>query len=363
MPRVKRFEYPTIIYDSSKHFPLSDFPQLSIFDIFSKTEFEIISHYQSHNLVFTFCPNKVCSRHNNKLNLSKTSRLVCPTCNETYPSRPKVFKNLKGTHQFLYAQLFSFCLGHNEQQTLNFLGIHSAGNKKIRDFKKRIQSVIISGLETEDIKLGGGVDNPVITDEMQKGRRRKGNGKQKSHPTIVHGDVVGACDNNRYRFTMTSKEHPGPPRLEQIENQLLSWILPDSTLFTDGAKCYITFQDKHPELVSYLVQLNHSEGEWVRRVTIEGKKVKASTNKIDGSWSHLRRFFSNHMVHQKDSFRYLKEFEFFFGTWARAQNSMDRILHFMQLHLDLSNLEGPPLAKPWKDLSKSKIFSTSQLFI
>ena len=62
------------------------------------------------------------------------------------------------------------------------------------------------------------------------------------------------------------------------------------------------------------------------------------------------------MVSQSDSFRYLKEFEFFYGTWAKSQNSMDRILHFMNLELDLENVHGPVLAKPWKDLSNSNIF-------
>lgn len=356
MPRSKYKEYPSVPYDRTKTFSLEDYPSLCIFDIMSKTDSQIIEHYQSHNLVYTYCPNSVCCRYDNKLILiSPLCQLKCQICHETYPSRPKLFTGLQGNHKLLYCQLFSFCLGHNQEQTAALLGFDTTNNAKIRNFRKRIQSVIISGLKAEDIKLGGGVENPVITDEMQKGRRRKGNGKQRSHPTVVHGDVVGACDNNRFRFTMTSKSHPGPPRLEQIENTLVQWILPDSTLWTDGAKCYITFQDTYPEKVSYLVQLNHSVGEWVRRVTIEGKKVNASTNKIDGSWAHLRRFFSSHMVHQKDSFRYLKEFEFFYGAWTKSQNHMDRILHYMNVKLDLKNVIGPELAVPWKDLSHSNI--------
>jgi len=124
---------------------------------------------------------------------------------------------------------------------------------------------------------------------------------------------------------------------------------------TDGAKCYITFQEKYPQLVPYLMQLNHSVGEWARRVTLEGKKMTATTNKIDGAWSHLRRFFSNHNVSQADAFRYLKEFEFFFGQWAKSQNSFERMLYYMQLDFEIKNIKGPELADAWVDYSKSNI--------
>ena len=113
----------------------------------------------------------------------------------------------------IYMQLYSFCLRLNHQQAVNFLGSGKENGHKVRNFRKRAQSVIIMGLETENKKLGGGVSNPVATDEMQKGVRRSGNGKQKSKPTRVHGDVQGACDKDRYRFEMTSKESPGPPQI------------------------------------------------------------------------------------------------------------------------------------------------------
>ena len=81
--------------------------------------------------------------------------------------------------------------------------------------------------------------------------------------------------------------------------------------------------------------------------------MTATTNKIDGAWSHLRRFFSNHMVSQADAFRYLKEFEFFFGSWAKSQNALERRLHFMKLDFDLERIKGPELAAVWKDYSNS----------
>jgi hypothetical protein len=360
MPRRKIVKYPEVLFDKNKQFPLESFQFPSIFEISSMTDMQIISHYQKHFLVHKFCPNTKCRKFNLQLVLNSTGALQCPVCTECFPSRPKVLKNLSGNHKFLYTHIYSFCLGHDQKQGMNFLGAKSQNGGRLRNFRRRMQSVIIQGLKTEDKKLGGGVFNPVMTDEMQKGRRRKGNGSQKSHPTIVHGDVVGACDNERYRFDMTPKKHPGPPRLEQIENTLENWLLPNSTLMTDGAKCYITFQDKYPDLVTYLIQLNHSVGEWTRRVTVEGEKITATTNKMDGAWSHLRRFLSNHMVSQSDAFRYLKEFEFIFGAWAKAQNGMERLLNYMQLESNLLNTEGPKLAAPWRDLSKSNILNIDQ---
>jgi len=357
MPRKQYVPYPETVFDKNIDFPLENFPFPSCFDICSLTDIEIISFYQKHNLVHTFCPNKICQRFDNRLVFDKRKstkgQLLCRICSENYPSKPKALKHLHGNHQFLLFHLYSFCLGHDQRQGMDFLGTEKKKGDKIRHFRKRMQSVIIRGLETEDKKLGGGVENPVMTDEMQKGRRRKGNGAQRGHPSICHGDVVGACDNQRYRFTMTSKKHPGPPRIEQVEETLKNWLVQDSTLVTDGAKCYITFQEKYPELVTYLIQLNHSVGEWTRQVSVEGGKMVATTNKIDGAWSHLRNFFRKHMVSQKDAFRYLKEFEFRFGAWAKSQNSLERLLNFMHLDFDLNNLDGPELSAPWTDLSNS----------
>ena len=360
MPRKVILQYPESHFDKNKEFPLQLFPFPSASEICSLTDSQIISKYQEHNLIHTFCPKKKCQNYNCKLVLdfsrSTGGNLKCPVCFDAFPSRPRALKNLKGNHNFLFQQLYSFCLDHNVRQSLHFLGLGDSNISKIQYFRKRVQSVIIKGLKVENKKLGGGVSNPVMTDELQKGRRRKGNGDQKGHPTIVHGDCVGACDNFRYRFTMVPKKHPGPPRFEQIEEPLRGFLLPNSTVITDGAKAYIKFQDAYPELVTYLIQLNHSGGEWTRRVTVEGERMIASTNKIDGSWSHVRRFWQNHMVSQKDSFRYLKQFEFGFGAWAKAQNSIERILNYMQLDFDISNINGVQLATRWKDLSNGKTF-------
>jgi len=357
MPRKKYIPYPQVKFDKSKEFLLDDFPSSSGFEIFGKSDKDIVGHYQTHQLVHKFCPYTICQRYDCELEFLTerfpSGELGCPVCGETFPSRPKALKGLHGTHKMLYCQLYSFSQGHNHRQSVDFIGSGKKSGHKVRNFKKRMHSVIVKGLETEDVKLGGGVDNPVATDEMQKGTRRCGNGKQKSKPTVVHGDAQGACDNYKYRFTMTSKAHPGPPRLEQVEENLAGWLEPESTVMTDGAKCYISFQNKYPHLIKYLMQLNHSIGEWARTVRVEGKKKTATTNKIDGSWSHLRRFYGNHMVSQADAFRYLKEFEFRFGPWAKSQNLMERILHYMQLPFDITNIVGPELADPWKDYSKS----------
>ena len=367
MPRKKFIPFPDVTFETEKLFPLQNFEFPSVFDILSKSDEEIVGHYQSHNLVHSHCPNKVCSRYNSKLvlefgNANSRGYLKCSICKETYSSRPAVFENLNGDHKFLYAHLYAFSLELNLSQTQNFLGTGKVNGHKARDFRKRMQCVIIKALEVENVQLGGGVSNPVAVDEMQKGRRRVGNGAQKGHATRVHGDAFGACDNDRYRFNMQSKEHPGAPRFEQIENDFQSWLRPDSLVYSDGAKAYIKFQDTYPELVKYLVQLNHSVGQWRKRVVIEGKKTNATTNKIDGAWSHLRRFFSSHMVNQNDSFRYIKEFEFFFGSWAKSQNSFERLLHYMQVGYDPDMITGPDLADPWADISKSNILCSMLLF-
>lgn len=279
MPRSKYVPYPeSNSFDRNKIFPLKDYDQPSIFDILAKSDEEILKHYQRHNLVHQFCPNKMCKKYCSELCLdysqNKAGTLKCMVCQETYPSRPQAFANLGGDHKFLYASLYAFSLELNLSQTTKLLGISKNGDKA-REFRKRMQNVIIKGLDTEDVQLGGGVENPVPVDEMQKGRRRKGNGKQSGHPTRVHGDVFGACDNTRYRFTMQSKESPGPPRVEQFETDLKAWLKPDSVLYGDGAKAYMTFQDKYPELVKYLVRLNHSIGQWTKKVTVEGRKKKS----------------------------------------------------------------------------------------
>ena len=201
--------------------------------------------------------------------------------------------------------------------------------------------------------MGGSPDNPVSTDGMQKSRKRKG---VHGHPTCVHGEVNGSCDSNRYKFDFVPKKTSGPPRMEYIEDSLVSHLKPGSFLWADGAKLYNKFQTLYPHLVPYLAQLNHSVGQLRKFVNFDGIKISVHTNRIDGAWAHLRRFFNNHMVSQKDAFRYLKMFEFFFGSWAKSQNPLERLLHFMRLPVDLPNIVGPPLPKPWKDRSKSNSY-------
>ena len=163
------------------------------------SDVQIVSHYQKHHLIHQFCSNKKCQKFDYELVLTykyfSTGTLQCPICSECFPSRPKALQNLKGDHKFLYTHLYSFCLGLDQKQGMNFWGAKSQNGGKLRHFRRRMQSVIIQGLKTEDKKLGGDVSNPVMNDEMQKGGRRKRNGSQKNHLTIVYGNVVGACDN------------------------------------------------------------------------------------------------------------------------------------------------------------------------
>ena len=79
--------------------------------------------------------------------------------------------------------------------------------KKLMYFRKRMQAVIISGLRADDFKLVGTLHDPINTDDMQKGRKRKGNGAQPSHPTMVQGAVNGICDATHYRYGNFPSKH------------------------------------------------------------------------------------------------------------------------------------------------------------
>ena len=345
-------KYPKTTVLGGREFSRKEFHYPSLEEIYTLSNEDIFIIFQDFNLVFKFCPSKICACQKNILVLSKTGTYsICKVCGERFCCRPEVFQNLQGDLKYFYRCLYLFSQGLNVN---NFIDCIGTSEGRVRLFRKRVQSVIISGLENDDVKLGGGIDNIVQTDEMQKGRKRKGNGKQTGHPTVVHGDVVGICDSEKYKFHFCAKSSPGPPTLDEVEPLLSSTLKPGSILFCDGAKAYQKFQDEHPSLVEFLVQLNHSTGEWTRKITLKGKEIVASTNKIDGAWAHVRRFFSKHSVSQKDSFRYLKEFEFFFGPWARAQNPLCRLLYYMQLPVNFENIKGPDLPPKWFDISNAK---------
>ena len=120
----------------------------------------------------------------------------------------------------------------------------------------------------------------------------------------------------------------------------------------DGASVYKTLQDRHPDMLPLLARVDHSK-QFVEKVRINGKLTKIHTQKADGSFAHVRRMFSNHMVQQNDAKRYAKEFEFFFGKWSKTQNFLERFMHYMTLPFDINVLEGPPMKKPWADVSSS----------
>ena len=52
--------------------------------------------------------------------------------------------------------------------------------------------------------------------------------------------------------------------------------------------------------------------------------MNADTNRIDGVFAHLRRHISNHMVKQKDTHRYVQEFQFFTGNVINLSHNFHR---------------------------------------
>ena len=151
-------------------------------------------------------------------------------------------------------------------------------------------------------------------------------------------------------------------------------IRDDSLLLVDGSNQYRSLQDRNPDRFPHMIALLHSKtGEWTRKVKIDGQRINATTNRIDGAFAHARRFLQNHMVSQMNTFRYIKEFEFrlgkfstswhfmmicymivlYWGKWAKGQNAIKRLLHYMQLPFDQTVIESPDLPEPWVDISGS----------
>ena len=139
MSRVYVNNYPEVQFDKTKIFPLSLFPFPSTFEINGLTDEQIVQKYQEHNLVHTLCPRKKCQRYGIKLFLcckkGSTGHLKCLVCSNTFPSKPNVFLKLSGDHKFLYSHLYSFCLGHNQIQSMNFLSTEKQNGNKVRLFR------------------------------------------------------------------------------------------------------------------------------------------------------------------------------------------------------------------------------------
>jgi len=201
MPRVTVPNYPYPAYKFVSY-PLS---VNSVFDYqwyTSASSVEIVNLYQTFGIVHSFCPGKKCSDMKKKcIYKANIDKLQCEYCKTEYPSRPEAFFGLLGTPQQLITHLFLFACRAGVQVIKDWTGF---GLDKIRRTRKRLQAVLQIGMENDDIKLGDGIDNPIITDDLQKGNRRKGNGDQPSKPTVIHGAINGIADNDHYKFCTIS---------------------------------------------------------------------------------------------------------------------------------------------------------------
>lgn len=63
---------------------------------------------------------------------------------------------------------------------------------------------------------------------------------------------------------LNAKVRRGPPSDEDLEPFIEKHFAPNCILFTDKADGYKRMAKKHPELIKYLRQVNHSKGEFTR---------------------------------------------------------------------------------------------------
>ena len=124
-------------------------------------------------------------------------------------------------------------------------------------------------------------------------------------------------------------------------------------MIVDFSSQYPIIQDRNPELITQLGRLKHSK-EFVHKIYVDDELINMNTNRLDGSFAFLRKFWNKHMVSQLNTYRYTKEFEFRYGTWSKSQNALERLLHYMRIPFDISVIKGPELAEPWFDISNSK---------
>ena len=98
--------YPECLdYDKNKEFLRNNFPMPSARDITTKTEVDIVAHFQSHNLIHTCCPQKLCSRYNIELHLTfehnKRGELKCRLCQNFFLCRPRALRDVEGDLSFV----------------------------------------------------------------------------------------------------------------------------------------------------------------------------------------------------------------------------------------------------------------------
>ena len=116
-------------------------------------------------------------------------------------------------------------------------------------------------------------------------------------------------------FETQSKSHNGPPKYGEITD-LVNALDPHSghTLVVDGAESYKNFQDDHADWIEEIVPLKHIPGQrlvpdhanpgqtkevkgqyyFSKKVELKGRMKKVSSNRIEGSFSHLKRYHRNH---------------------------------------------------------------------
>ena len=75
---------------------------------------------------------------------------------------------------------------------------------------------------------------------------------------------IGAMDEDYVILELNAKVRRGPPSDQDLEPFIEKHFAPQCILFTDKADAYKRMAKKHPELIKYLRQVNHSKGEFTR---------------------------------------------------------------------------------------------------
>ena len=106
---------------------------------------------------------------------------------------------------------------------------------------------------------------------------------------VLHGEWWGATTRGKNELVieeLAKKKRLGPASREEVIPLIRKYVKSGSTVMTDGLKAYRVIPNEPKRLGHGYVR--HGKYEFMRVVEIQGVKMLAGTQKIDGAWGNMK---------------------------------------------------------------------------
>ena len=136
---------------------------------------------------------------------------------------------------------------------------------------------------------------------------------------------------------LPKKKRLGPASREEVMPLITKYVRSGSTVMTDGLKAYRVIPNVPKKQLKH-AYVRHGKEEFTRLVEVEGVKMMAGTQKIDGAWGNLKMWLASRrgVVHCYLP-EYVREFQWRY-VMKDGQDGFSALADVVQGLVDLKKL-------------------------